>query len=264
MHDDSWLTMAALPRPVLPSLEDALAHAGRTLPEPLDFSEVRTTDHMATCRWGEAAVGLTLVERPVPKSLLEGPCSNAWYWPDAAEVLEGHAAHLLINVVDESRDAINKALRLTWLTSAVAQASRAVAILWAPAGLVHEPHAFDEQARQSSRDSLPLYLWIDFRVRQHEPSHTGTTAPPALSLFTTGLARFGKREIEMPAVDAPPQQVLQWAYNLAHYQLDKPTTIKDGDTIGLADGKEFTVRHATSSVDGQTPVLLLNESDPQA
>ncbi len=253
MHDDSWLTMVALREPALPVLDDVFDEIQRVMPHAGDASQIRTTSSAFTFRWREAVVGITLVPRPIPRSLLEGPSANAWYWPEAAAVLETHQGHLLINLVDESRDLIEKALKLTMLTSATAAASDAVAVFWAPGGLIHPPEAFAEQARQSSRSSLPLYLWIDFRVRSHGDGRC--------DVFTTGLQRFGKREIELPAVSAPPQQVLEWAYNLAHYLLDREAIVKDGDTVGLPDGTQFMVQHATSPVDGTTPVLSLRRTE---
>jgi hypothetical protein len=160
---------------------------------------------------------------------------------------------LLISFVDESRDAIETALRLTALTSAAARLTGAAAIFWAPAGLVHEPRAFAEQAIQSSRTSLPLYLWIDFRVRRHDDGR--------VDAFTTGLARFGKREIELAPLDASAQRVLEWMYNVAHYILDRAAIVKDGDTIGLPDGTEFTAAHKASRIDGTTDVLYLERVD---
>lgn len=250
MSNDTWLTLVALHEPMLPSVDAVFAAVRRQLPESAEPTEVRTTANAFTCRWGEATVGVTLVPRPIPSAILEGPCAAAWYWPDAAEAIRGHKAHLLVNLVDESRDVIDKALRLTVLTSAAAGQADAAAILWAPAGLVHEPHAFAEQAAQSSRLSLPLYLWIDFRIRQQPAGDC--------SLFTTGLARLGKREIELESAQAAPQRVLEWAYNLAHYLLERTAIIKDGDTVGLPDGTQFSVQHAKSRVDDATDVLLLS------
>lgn len=252
MNGNTWLTMAALDRGIFPSMEEVFANVRSTAPrlvEKAGVTEIRTAGHVATCRWGESVVGVTLVDRPIPASALEGPCANAWYWPGAAQVVAQHTHHLLINLVDESRDPIETALGLTALTSAAARAAAAIAVVWAPAGLIHEPHAFAEQAQQSSRASLPLYLWVDFRVRQHPNG--------LVDAFTTGLARFGKREIELAPVEATTQQALEWAYNVSHYVLDHAAAIKDGDTVGLSDGTEFTVEHAKSRVDAKTEVLLL-------
>jgi hypothetical protein len=253
MNDDTWLTLVALREALLPSMDDMFAEIRRCDANAAEPTEVRTSPNAFTCRWGDAVVGVALVPRPIPSSLLEGPSASAWYWPEAAEAVAGHGAHVLINLVDESRDMIEKALRLTALTSAVATAADAVAILWAPAGLIHEPRAFAEQARQSSRESLPLYLWIDIRIQQQAENRH--------SLFTNGLARLGKREIELESIGASGQQVLEWAYNLAHYQLDRTAIIKDGDTIGLPDGTQFSVRHAKSRIDQTADVLLLQRMD---
>ena len=42
---------------------------------------------------------VTLVKQPIPWSQLEGPAAAAaWYWPEAAETLRPHEAHLLVTL----------------------------------------------------------------------------------------------------------------------------------------------------------------------
>ena len=203
---------------------------------------------MATFAWGEATVSYTLVDRPIPQSQLDGPCATAWYWPEAQSVLQGHDAHLLVTLVDEARNALEKAMRLTKFTVAVCSASGAVGILWGPAGLIHEPRAFAEQARQMSPDNLPLYLWIDFRI---EPTATGHR------LFTTGLESFDRKELELFTPSEDLQQLLDDAYNVAHYHLDQESPIKDGDTVGLPDGRQLVARHDASATGDDRRVIRL-------
>jgi hypothetical protein len=189
------------------------------------------------------------VPRPVPWSQLEGPCATAWYWPTAAEAVRDHQAHLLVTLVDEGGKPVEKCLRLTQLVAGLVGCSNSPGIFWGPGRLVHPPEAFIDQAVQSTPNDLPLFLWIDFRVER--------TGSGGTRLYTTGLEALGQSELE--AVDFPgqPQQLLEYAYNIAHYELCRGKLINDGDTIGLTDEVQVVVNRRPSMFDAQLEVLQL-------
>ena len=198
---------------------------------------------------GEYTAAAALVPRPIPWSQLEGPADTAWYWPEAAAAMRAHAAHLLVTLVDEGGRPITKSLALTRLTAALATTSPSVGVFWGPGRLVHPPMAFIEQAEQASETNLPLFLWVDFRVEQLNDG--------ALRLYTTGLDALGGAELEAAHFDGLPQRLLEFAYNIAHYQLDRQKTIRDGDTIGLTEEVQVTARRAQSMLGGEMEVLQL-------
>ncbi len=212
---------------------------------PLQLSS--RTDRMATYQWGEATVAYTLVDQPIPPSQLEGPTARAWYWPEAAEQLAGHQAHLIVALVDEGTDRIAKCMRLTRFIAALLPVSPAVGVQWGGSRAVHEPKAFGQVAAQMAKVDLPLHLWIDFQVE--------STDDDSLRLYTTGMAAFGKREIEMPYFAGPPQELMNHAYNLAHYVLEKNAHIKDGEVVGLPGEVQVTAHDTTTFLEGDEAVL---------
>ncbi len=197
----------------------------------------------------EDAVALTLIPEPVPEQIWEGPAATAWYWPDATPAMRGHTAHYLLTLVSEDRDRIATSLRLTQLAAAVATVARPIALLWGPAGRIHQAAAFLEQAKDLSRDLLPLHLWLDFRV---EPRGSGLSW-----LFTTGMRRLGQPEIEIMPTAKPPQQLLEAAYNTAHFLLDNKEPIQEGTTLGLPDGTQAAVNRAPSLVASELDVFQM-------
>ena len=247
----TWLALIALNETALPNANDvitALAGQGGATAE-LPISVSSQTDSMVSLDWGEASAAYTLVDRPIPASQLAGPCETAWYWPDAAQSVKDHTSHLFVTLVDEGRDAIQKSIRLTALVNAISKTSSACGILWGPAGLIHEPEAFAHQAAEMSDESLPLFLWIDFRIEAVEDG--------LIRFFSTGLEAFERKDLEMAPTSVEPQQLLDDVYNVAHYMIQNESAIKDADTIGLADGRQLVSSHEASFLDSDQQVIRI-------
>lgn len=247
MNSSTWLALVALDAAELPDPAAVQARCDAANPDTAALELSSRTDAMVTFSWGDATVAYTLVDKPIPADQFAGPAARAWYWPDAAERLGSHRAHLIVALVDESRDRIAKSMKLTRLVAALLPNSRAVGLQWGGSRAVHEPSAFCDVAQQMSRDDLPLHLWLDFQVEANNQS--------GLRLYTTGMTAFGKREVELPHFAGPPQELMNHAYNLAHYLLEKDAVIKDGEVIGLPDEIQVTARDTTTFLDGDEPVL---------
>jgi hypothetical protein len=208
-----------------------------------------STEKLLTFTIGDLTAAATLVDRPIPWSQLEGPCATAWYWPAAAAALRDRPAHLLVTLIDEGGAAVKKAACLTRIVAALAATAEAPGVFWGPGRLVHAADAFIDQTVQMRDDNLPLFLWIDFRIEQ---AGDGT-----LRLYTTGMEALGQNELESVEFRGAPQELLDAAYNIAHYVLDQRKTINDGDTIGLTDDVQATIRRGESMFGGEMEVLRL-------
>jgi hypothetical protein len=195
---------------------------------------------------------VTLIDQPIPWSQLEGPAATAWYWPQAEAELRSHRAHLLVALADDAGRAVDRALTLTRITSAVTAASGGCGVFWGPGRLVHPPQAYLAQARQLDPTDLPLFLWVDFRVEK--------LGEGRFRLYTTGLEALGAAELETEEFAGEPQALLEYVYNLAHYQLTRQQVINDGDTIGLTDEVQATARRGPSLLGGDLEVIRLEFS----
>ena len=214
------------------------------------------TDAAFTLSWAPTdadpgtTANVTLVDRPIPWSKLEGPCATAWYWPEAEAVMRGHTHHLFVTLLDERTKAIDRAARLTETLVALAAHSPAVGLVWGSTGAVHEPKDFTQLAAAATPDNLPLNLWIDFRVYEREEGD-------GFGLFTTGLEALGRREMEVPHYAGDPQQLIGATYNIAHYALEKDAVLADSEVIGLPDESQVTIREERSMLDPEQDVLRL-------
>src|SRR5690606_26949679 len=93
------------------------------------------------------------------------------------------------------------------------------------------------------------FLWIDFRVER---------MPSGLcQLYTTGLEALGKSEIEIRDFSGEPQVMLEYAYNVAHYQMTSNKRFNDGDTIGLTEEVQAVAHEARSMFDPEMEAVRL-------
>lgn len=248
-HPLRWLALVALEQAELPAFDQLEARYAELFPQTDELKLSAATQSLLTLSIGELTAAIALVPKPIPWPQLEGPAATAWYWPQAVEALQSHAAHLLITIVDDGTQPVEKALALTRLTAAAALTTPASGIFWGLGRLVHSPGAFVDQAVQMHERNLPLYLWVDFRIERLED---GT-----LRLYSTGLEPLGGQELESSGFSGTPQELLEYAYNIAHYLVTTKKSVNDGDTFGLTDDIQATVRRAPSMFDDRLEVLQL-------
>lgn len=251
--DSPAVALVALSEPLLPEPERVVEAFARAGAAPDVTSR---TDAAFTLAWppGEGDPGstanVTLVDRPIPWSKLEGPCATAWYWPDAERVMRDHTHHLFVTLLDERKHAVDRAARLTETLVALAANAPAVGFVWGSTGAVHEPKAFTELAAAATPENLPLHLWIDFRAYEREGGD-------GYGLFTTGMEALGRREFEVPRYLGEPNQLIGATYNIAHYAIEKDATLQDSEVIGLPDESQVTIREERSMIDPEQDVLRL-------
>ena len=243
----------------------------------LAFDNIQSDDRKFTFRDGPTTYAVTLMDGPVPWSQLQTPCANAWYWPEAALEMQRHTNHLIVGVLDDEVAQIERNLKLSHLTAAVAGNSgiAPVGVLWNPTagtdsldvsyGLIHRPKDFVAHCAEISPDALPLELWISFIPSQ--------CADGSFLMSTRGLESFGMKELE---ISVTPEYLLnnkllteedlykmpEWVYhrmfNFAHYCLDHPVQVKAGETIGMSDNEKIDIIPGFSRFDSNRQVLYLN------
>lgn len=244
-----WLALILLDEAELPAFEDVARYVGENYVDGPTMTAAGSTENLITCTVGEYTAAVTLVPKEIPWSQLEGPCATAWFWPDAATAVRDHKAHLLVTLVDEGGKEIPKATALTQLVAGLVSSSRSCGVFWGPGRLIHPPRAFLEQSAQLAANDLPLFLWVDFRVERTE---TGGTR-----LYTTGLEALGYHELEVADYPGEPQTLLEYSYNIAHYQLTQAKEINEGDTIGLTEEVQVVARRGPSMFDESLEVVGL-------
>jgi hypothetical protein len=191
---------------------------------------------------GDEVFGLALIPAPYPAADLDGPIATSWMWPKQPPIadLKKHRSHLLVTMMGGAMDRVRRRLMLTAVTALAARQAGVMAVYWPEATLVLFPPLFVNMAEEINTPEVPpLYLWVDLRAFRNEDGTTG--------LFTTGLARLGHMEIEIPSIEMEPGELREWLLNIMYYLLENGPVLQDGQTIGMSAEQKIQIRHCPSS-----------------
>lgn len=180
-------------------------------------------------------VMIGLIEAPLPKGQIDDLCAAAWYWRQACEATASHRAQIVASVLGTTLDRLDANLLLTDVVAALMD-SNAIASYWGAS--LQSRDAVLRQSARISRDTPPVWLWVNFRVTND--------VEKGISLSTQGMEEFDLREIEAKEVNRPGRDVFTLLVGMAQYLVSKGPVIKDGETIGESPALNIRVRQGPS------------------
>jgi hypothetical protein len=228
-----------------PAALDYLAAHWADLPSVIG-QEVQDAVTVASIPGG--TIGLMHMPIPVPAGDLEGPVAVAWHWPEAADVVPAHRAHVIVHAGSTTLDALDLRLLLTKLAASALSVSEGIGVYVGDAMLVRSAADYLSDAAQASRDNLPILSWVGFNpVREDE----------RFSAYTTGLTAFGLPELEVRRSAMTPPELFGTLADLANYELSTGKVLRDGDTFGASETDRIRVRYRPSDfISGLTVAAL--------
>lgn len=232
----STVSIVLLAEPRLPDATWFRQNLERRLAGRLKLSDVELSGSEAiSVRAGDNLVLVRLLDKPAPENLVKDLCVNAWYWRQACEATAKHRAQAVVGVMQSSLDALDTRLLLTDAVNAALD-DNAIASYWLES--LQSREAFLRQSEKISRDSPPIWLWVNFRVTND--------VEKGFSLSTAGMYQLGLSEIEAKDVNRPGREVFTLLIGMAQYLASKGPVIKDGETIGESPRLNIRVNQGPS------------------
>lgn len=246
---DPLMAIIALSKPALPERKPFVAELRRRLQDTSLAADLSKRGDALSFDLGDELATIALVKEPLAWEELEGPCVTAWWWPEAAERMQAHNAHLTVTLEEGSGTPLERFILLTHLTAAVASATEsAVGVYWPTGMVVHEPQMFQEYSEGLSPADIVPQLWFDMQIVAHDDGSFG--------FYTTGLAPLGLLEIEIDRTEREPDEILDFCHDIISYLVTSGATIQPGETIGRTDEEQVAVRHGESEY-GRGTVMKL-------
>lgn len=190
------------------------------LPRPMD---AKKTDQALSFSVGGSTVCFRVVPQPLASPEFSRACAESWLWPDARKKHEDQRGHVVISVEShETRLNQVKFLSLA-VTALLVSTPGVVGVFWCEGELVVSPEMFREFCVQMLPDSLPLYIWVDFRVAKSD--HGRSIG------YTRGLSQFGLMELETLNASEEPDELRERLFGLGVHFIENGLLLKNGDYI---------------------------------
>jgi hypothetical protein len=174
-------------------------------------------------------VRIAVQRERVSSDMLERALANAWYWPEASEVIATHQSHVELSLATNEGSPVERALALTEALTAIAKEPRAIAVLWDSTALLHDAEQWIAQSEDANAEDLPLFLWLAFEGTERDD---GTR-----SLRTRGLGDFGDLEVEVASSRRDGEEVLEIVCDVALLVLTSSAPLEDGEQVEVTRGK---------------------------
>lgn len=188
-------------------------------------------------------LAVAIMPYPVPDGEAEHYAAANYMWRDAVTAAKGHQAHILISVIGQGTDLLERGKLFTKAVASCLKQSNATAVY--TDGMVFQPGFYREVAgfMRDDDEALPLLDWVWYGV-YHTDERKG--------IYTYGLRKFGKEEIEVFA-DADLNDVRDFLLDITSYILECDVTLQDGETIGFSEEQKLGITLSDGiALDGQT------------
>lgn len=179
---------------------------------------------------GNMIAAISLMPAPIPNHEAEMNAENNDMWPEAVAVAKAHKAHIMVAVLGQEDDLLERGKLYTKVLSACCRQKNATGVY--TSGVVFEPHVYEEFADVMHENKLPIFNWIWFGLYQGERGLCG---------YTYGMDAFGKDEMEVLDADAAPGELRNFLAGVASYVLESDVELHDGETIGCSADEQYTM-----------------------
>jgi len=169
---------------------------------------------------------------PIPENEVEKTAEYNYFWENGVEETAKHKGHIIVSIMDTGKNAVQENLLFSKIVSAVMNNSKSLGIYIGGRTLILKKEFYQANVDMMGEDDLPLYNWIYFGLRQEKGKQ---------SVYTYGLADFGKKEMEIVDSDNSLEELGEMMSNLANYVIAYDVTLKDGETFGLSAEQKLKI-----------------------
>lgn len=197
-------------------------------------------------------------EEPLPPDAYATALDLARAWPEAAEAMAGHRAHIVIATACNPTTLIEKlhaAAAMSLIIAALTTLLPTIAVLWSKGDALSPPSRFRDAIGALQRHHPPLGAWIGLRWLQAEPSLDGE---PQWAVLTTGLLPFIGREIEFLPSPLPPAAIEDLIAGACHHLLVEEPALNDNALLGISHSERIRVQLCDRGARPGIPVLQLS------
>nr|WP_300831467.1 DUF4261 domain-containing protein [uncultured Acetatifactor sp.] len=188
------------------------------------------TDEVFVISYQGAMIAVSFMPAPIPDGEAEEAAAKNFMWPDGAEQVKSHMAHLLIAVMGKETSPIECG---TFLAKTVTSACKQEGVLGIYTGeVVYAPDYYQRFSGMLEEDLFPIYnlVWIGLY-----------NGKKGLCAYTGGMRYFGYDEVEVLDSQADAQTLHGFLSDIANYVITEDVVLRDGERIGFSEEQKLAI-----------------------
>ena len=142
-----------------------------------------------------------------------------------------HNSHVIISILAHESNLLNRFLIFSKLIVSIFNNTESFGFYYGDANKLFDKNQILDKEEILKRNKLPIDLWVNFIVDSEKEYN---------SLFTNGLSKFNKLEIEVIKSSLDLDTMYKCTYDIVHYMLLNNEELKNNDSIGY--GEENKIR----------------------
>lgn len=210
----------------------------------LNIESKETDNEVSVMKINGYNIIIANVPTAIPGEEIKNTAEYNYLWKNGREEAPKHKGHVILSIMNAGENSIKENLLFNQIAASILENSKSIGIYIGGRTLLLEKDFYLANSETMSEDDLPLYNWIYFGLRQENGKQ---------SVYTYGLADFGKTEMEIVNSKKELQELSELMYNLAHYVVASDVTIKDGETIGISAEQKLKITESKGKfLEGKT------------
>lgn len=169
---------------------------------------------------------------PVPGKEVKETAKINYLWKNAESEIIKSKGHIILTLTNAGDDPIAENLLYSKLASSLMNNSKSMGIYMGGRTLVLRKDFYQDNVESMSAEDLPLFIWLYFGLVKEDRKQ---------SIYTYGLADFGKKEMEILDSEHPNSELTEMMFNMVHYVIASDVELQDGETIGMSAEQKLTI-----------------------
>jgi hypothetical protein len=210
----------------------------------LNVNDDEADDEAAVLVIDDYNIAIANIPAAIPGGEVESAAGYNYLWANGVEETAKHKGHIVLSIMNAGKNAVQENLLYSKVASAVMNNSKSLGIYIGGRTLVLKKEFYQANAAMMAEGDLPLYNWIYFGLRKEKGKQ---------SVYTYGLADFGKREMEIVDSNHTLEELNEMMFNMVNYVIAYNVTLKHGETIGLSAEQKLKITESKGRyIDGMT------------
>lgn len=201
----------------------------------LKIKSEETDEDVSVIVIGDYNIGIVNIASPIPGDEVKETAEYSYLWENGVTEATKHKGHVIVTIMNGGKNLIKENILFNQIAAAVLENSKSLGIYMGGRTLLLKKDFYLENTKGMSSEQLPLHNWIYFGLREGKAKR---------SMYTFGLADFGKKEMEVVNSKKDIDEINEMMYNITHYVLASDVTLRDGETIGMSATQKIKIKES--------------------